>query len=189
MSNIHIPDLFSAIAAKVNDTFSTRLTDPFNVYFDYGHYAEVTRTLTQKDGGISQKAKKYPLIWMVMDYEENFGGTDDNFCELPALQFIIAVQTEIAITTPTRVEKSFMPRLYPIYSEFIEQIFQSGFFQVINPENIVHKRILRPYWGIQDSQGNGQANIFNDFIDAIQIKGMQLTVNESVCDQFQIISP
>lgn len=188
MTSIHIPDLFQTIVGKVNAVFSTRVIDPFPVFFDYGHYVEVTRNLTQKDASISQKDKKYPLIWLVMDFDEDFGSIDDGYCDLPALQILITVPTQPAITTPERVEKNFRPRLYPIYDELINQIFQSGLFQVINPENIKHRRTLRPYWGGQDSQGNGTANLFNDFIDAIQIRNLQLKVNESVCDTFNILN-
>ena len=185
---IHIPDLFADIVAKVNQV-TMAYESPFPVFFDYGHYVEITRNLTQKDASVSQKDKKYPLIWLVMDFDEDFGGIDDSYCDLPALQLIIAVPTQPALTTPERVEKNFRPLLYPIYVELIEQIFQSGYFQTINPDNIKHKMILRPYWGGQDSNGNGTANLFNDFIDAIQVKNLQLKVNESVCDTFNILSP
>lgn len=187
MDIIVIPELFKEVAAKVHQALSTRATDQFPVYFDYGHYTEVTRNLTSKDGSISQKGKKYPLIWLVMDFVEKVGDTTD-YCELPDLQLIIATVTTPAITTPQRIEKTFKPRLYPIYAELMNQIEQSGFFSVSDPEAIPHERILRPYWGGQDTYGNGQANLFNDFIDAIQIRKLKLTVNESVCDEFNLLS-
>lgn len=187
MNIIVIPDLFKDIAAKVNEELSTRATDPFPVYFDYGHYNEVTRNLTSKDGSVSQKHKKYPLIWLVMDFVEKAGDTTE-YCELPDLQILIATVTKPAITTPERIEQSFKPRLYPVYSELMNQIEQSGYFSVSQAEAIPHERILRPYWGGQDTNGNGTANLFNDFIDAIQIRKLKLVVNESVCDTFNLLS-
>jgi hypothetical protein len=187
MDIIVIPDLFKAVAAKVNEALSTRATDPFTVYFDYGHYNEVTRNLTSKDGSVSQKGKKYPLIWLVMDFVEKVGATTD-YCELPDLQILIATVTTPAITAAQRIEKTFKPRLYPIYSELMDQIEQSGYFSVGDAEAIPHERILRPYWGGQDGFGNGTANLFNDFIDAIQIRKLKLNVNESVCDEFNLLS-
>jgi hypothetical protein len=71
----------------------------------------------------------------------------------------------------------------------MEQIAGSGYFTISEAEAIPHERILRPYWGGQDSYGNGTANLFNDFIDAIQIRKLRLVVNDMVCDQFCILSP
>lgn len=187
MDTIVIPDLFKEIAARVNTVLSTRVNDPFKVFFDYGHYNEVTRNLTSKDGSVSQKDKKYPLIWLVMDFVEKAGETTD-YCELPDLQILIATVTNPAINTPERIEKSFKPRLYPVYVELMNQIEQSGYFSVSDPEAIPHERILRPYWGGQDGFGNGTQNLFNDFIDAIQIRKLKLNVNESVCDEFNLLS-
>lgn len=187
MDIIIIPDLFKVVAAKVNDVLSTRATDPFPVYFDYGHYTEVTRNLTNKDGSISQKEKKYPLIWLVMDFVEKAGDITA-YCELPDLQILITTVTTPEITAAQRIEKTFKPRLIPVYSELMEQIEQSGYFSVSDSEAIPHERILRPYWGGQDGFGNGNTNLFNDFIDAIQIRKLKLVVNESVCDTFNLLS-
>ena len=173
-SPIFIPDLFSTIVKKV----ATAIGYP--VYFDYGHYNEVTRNLTQKDRSISQRDKKYPLIWLVMDYIEEFGELDYEYCRLPDLQFIIAVPTSAAKTTSDRITDNFKTILYPIYVEFKNQIQQSGYFN--NADPLKHEKIDRPYWGGQDTLGNGQANLFNDFIDAIQLRRVVLNVNE-ICNE------
>lgn len=188
MTNIHIPDLFKGIAAKVDEAMFARAENPFHVYFDYGHYVEVSKNLTSKDLSVSQKNKKYPLIWLVMDFEENFNGLEDAFCELPALQVFIAVPSEADLSTEARMQKNFFPFLYPIYQSFLEQIALSGYFDVVDPADIIHRRILRPYWGGQDSNGNGTANLFNDMIDAIQIRNLNLKVNTAICDQFTFLS-
>lgn len=189
MNVIVIPDLFKDIAEKVHNVLSTRVNDPFPVYFDYGHYSEVTRNLTTKDGSISQRDKKYPLIWLVMDFVEKAGDLSDGYCELPDLQILIATVTRPEISTPERIEQNFKPRLIPVYSELMYQIEASGYFSIGEAEAIPHERILRPYWGGQDALGNGKENLFNDFIDAIQIRKLKLKVNEEVCDTFNILSP
>lgn len=189
LSIIHVPDLFKSLAIKVDAALFARAVDPFHVYFDYGHYVEVTRHLTIKEGLPSQQDKMYPLIWLVMDFDENFGSIDDNYCDLPTLQIFIAMPSKPDISTDERMQLNFFPRLYPIYRELMNQIYLSGYFNVINPRNISHKRTLRPYWGGQDGNGNGTANLFNNFIDAIQIRNLTLQVNETVCDTFNILSP
>ncbi len=186
MDFILIPDIFKVISQKVNATLSTRAQDPFPVYFDYGHYNEVTRNLTNKDGGTTSKTKKYPLIWLVMDFVEKCGEIVNGYCELPDVQILIATVTTPAITAPERIQKTFVPRLIPVYQELMKQIADSGHFDVTE-DAIPHERILRPYWGGQDALGNGTANLFNDFIDAIQIRRLKLKVNESVCDEFKLL--
>jgi hypothetical protein len=177
----NIPDLFADIAAKVDEALFSRDVDPFHVYFDYGHYAEVTRNLTNKDGGVTTKNKKYPLIWLVMDFVERRG--ELNFpVQLPDLHILIATKTDVDSTTPKRIASNFKPRLYPIYRELLYQMGQSGYFTVTEPETIPHEKIDRPFWGGQDVNGaNGVANLFNDHIDAIQVRKIKLFVNEQIC--------
>lgn len=177
---INIPALFATLAARVN----TALSPDLPVYFDYGRYIEVTRNLTQKDGGITTKNKKYPLIWLVYPFtvQECIAGVG---VEILDMQIIIATVTTQASTTPDRMAENFIPKLYPIYEELKRQIDNSGFFEDIDFEN-VHKRIDQPYWDGKD--GTSVANLFNDFIDAIQLKNIRLKVNEETCDRFALIS-
>jgi len=177
---VNIPGLFETVAGRVNAALSTRATDPFNVYFDYGHYAEVTRNLIVKDGSTTLKDKKYPLIWLVMDFEEKYNPNNNGYCFLPNVQIIIATVTDPNSTTPKRYQNNFIPRLYPVYNEFIQQLCNSNLFYEQNELDLTYTKIDRPYWGGQDS-GNSTQNSFSDFIDAKQIKGLSLTVNEPVC--------
>lgn len=188
---ISITDLFKDVAEKVNAVLSTRATDPFPVFFDYGYKNEVTRNLTHKDAGITTKDKKYPLIWLVMAFKERYVDDKDYYCELPDISIIIATITRNDSTSAQRIEANFVPRLYPIYTELLNQIAASGYFTVLSPESIPHEKIDRPYWGGEEETARtmtGSANLFNDFIDAIQIRGLNLFVNESVCDQFKLLN-
>lgn len=185
---IIIPEIFKSIVERVNEVLSTRDNDPFPVFYDFGHYAEVVKNLTTKDGSISNKNRKYPLVWLVMDFVEQYNTLSDGYCVLPDLQILITTVTTPDITTAQRIEKTFKPRLYPIYSELLEQISASGYFQVMSPDSIPHEKIDRPYWGLTAGVGgyNNTANLFNDFIDAIQIRKLRLTVNEEVCEDFKM---
>lgn len=184
MSVINIPDLFATIAEKVDQKLFTRTEDPFHVWFDYGRYMEITRRLTEKQQGTNERSKRFPLIWLVIPFDEEYGKTDQ-VCELSNLQIILACQTEIDSTTPDRMVDNFIPRLYPIYEELINQIKLSGFFSEIG-YNVAHKKIDQPYWDGKDNSTQ-QANMFNDAIDAIQLKNIRLTVNETTCERFRLI--
>lgn len=179
--SIFITDLFECIVIKVDAEMRQR-NEPTSVHFAYGHYNEVTKSLTSKGQGITTKGKKYPLIWLVMDFKEKFGAPDkDYYMELNDLQFFIAIGSNGKASTADRYKKYFKPFLYPIYQEFLYQVFASGFFNCSSPETIPHEKIDRPYWGGQNNLGDGTTNLFNDFIDAIQLRNLQLFVNEKNC--------
>lgn len=184
MSVVNIPALWAAVAAKVDAKLFSRADDPFHVWFDYGRYIEITRRLTEKDGGVTTPSKRFPLIWLVIPFEEEYGNTGE-VTELKNVQIIIATTTKLDSTTPQRMIDNFVPRLYPIYEEMIKQIKISGFFSEIGYD-VPHKKIDQPYWDGKEG-GAQQANMFNDFIDAIQLKNIRLTVNETTCDQFRLI--
>jgi hypothetical protein len=173
----HIPGLFETIAGKVNNTFSTRVQDPFTVYFDYGHYDAVNKNLINKDGSITQK-DKYPLIWLITPFGQNPPSLKQDFdCELTGLDFLFVIGTNEEDSISERVDKYFKPRLWPIVQEFKNQIDSSGFFQVLCPDAIPYDYMKDWYY---QAGYSGKNNLFNDHIDAVQIKNMRLRVNESV---------
>jgi len=182
VEKIHIPDLFKAIAEKVNARFSTRTEDPFDVYFDYGHYDAVNKNLINKDGSISMKDQKYPLIWMITPFDEKTSAKHDYYAELSGLDFLIMVETSQDETIPERIAKYYVPRIYPILREFFHQIEASGFFQVLSADAIPYDAIKDWYY---HSNSSG-TNLFNTHIDSTQVKNIRLRVNESVPDDHLI---
>lgn len=165
---IYIPRLFvpvfEAVSAKIGKT----------VYYDWGHRDEMTRLLTEKDGSKTQKAKKYPLAWLVMDFEE-FHGDNPQVYSKASFSFVFAVGSEINYTEQDREVKSFVPTLLPMYGAFLNTLGYRTEFRMPDPSGIKHSALLRPYWG------NGQANIFNDVCDCLEIKGLKLDVRAISC--------
>ncbi len=146
------------------------------VYFETGHYADVTKRLQLKDGAIEVLTReKYPLVWLVMDFEEKFGGPD--YCELPNAQIIIAHNTDMNYSQEERESLIFEPILYPIYSELLYQLKESRLFGMSPVYE--HSKTDRPYWGGQES-GNSENNLFNDMIDAIQLRNLNIQV-KNIC--------
>jgi hypothetical protein len=167
----YIPDLVGEVVAK------TAMALQKEVYYDWGHYSEVVKNLDEKDKSITNKAK-YPLIWLVLDTDEQMGRPSGVYAEL-SLQFIIATDTSANYTMQERRDNSFLPVLYPIYSELLNQFSRSSDFGM--PARIEHTKTDRPYWGVQGGIGNGSANLFNDFIDAIQLKNFKVNVKRKLC--------
>jgi hypothetical protein len=166
----YIPDIFSDVVARV----ATALNIP--VVFDFGHYADVTKRLIQKDGAIEVATRtKYPLVWMVTDFEERRAANPAYYMELPNLRFIICTNTDANYMMEERRDTTFKPILYPIYSEFLNQLTLTPELGRPNENQLPHSKYDRSYWGGQN-EGDGNANLFNDYIDAIEIKGLNLKV-------------
>lgn len=166
----YIPDIFNALTAKV----ATQLGQ--SVRFDFGHYGDVCQNIKFKDESITMKADKYPLIWLVMDFEERRGRNPADYADLSSAMIIIAVDTQPTYTMQERRDISYLPVLYPIYDSLLTQISKSRAFGMPSKLNIVHTKIDRPYWNGGEPGGK---NMFNDYIDAIQIKGLSLSVKQN----------
>jgi hypothetical protein len=116
-----------------------------------------------------------------MDFDEAIGESPADYARLPGVQFIIAVPTEIEYTMAERRDKNFLPFLYPIYAEFIKQLAVAPELGMPGELLLKHTKTDRPYWGGGDQIGNGTANLFNDFIDAIQIRNLKLNIKQKTC--------
>jgi hypothetical protein len=141
----------------------------------------VIRNLQDKDNSISMKDQKFPLIWLVTDFAETMAPADNNLYASVSLKVFIAVLTQPEYRMADRRDKSFLPRLYPIYAELLNQLSNSTAFAMPPVLKIQHTKIDRPYWGTLDANGNGTKNMVNDFCDAIEIQNLKLNVERQIC--------
>lgn len=169
----YIPDLVASVVGKVDQTFSTRATNPFNVYYDFGHHEAVVKNLIYKDGN-PDKPAKYPLVWLVTPFKEKRGGIYDLYATCD-LHFVIAYYTEANYSMEERRDKVFLPILYPVYAELLRQLAKSHSFQVAGPEP-EHEKMDLQYAKV-DSNGT---NLFNDFVDVIDLKISNVQV-KNIC--------
>lgn len=170
---LYIPDLVKEIVDKVNTVFATRDTNPFNVYYDFGHHQEVQKNLTIKEESIS-KPGKYPLVWLVTPFNENHEiGNSKVYCTCD-LHFVIAFDTEPEYTMQERRDKVFLPILYPVCQELLRRIYRSSSF--ICQDIPKHTKMDLQYARVNDK---GE-NLFNDFVDVIDLKIQSIQVR-SIC--------
>lgn len=175
MTTQFIPDVFSGLMPTIIDKVG------FDVFFEFGHYREIVRNQTMKSGN-PNKPQRYPLLWLVMDFEEHHGKYSAVYAE-GDFQIIIAMDTTADRTMQQRRDEVFLPILYPIYEALVQVILDTPKIVTIGTD-LKHTKTDRPYWGGQDGYGNGEVNLFNDHIDAIQIKLPQLKIKDS-CNQFK----
>lgn len=178
-----IVEEFRKIVSKVSTELTAKLkiVDPLinAVHYDHGHPLEIIETLKQKDESTSFKTERYPIIALFQDFPENSTGEIGVQGEA-ILNVIIARPTDPNYKAAERYEKNFNPILYPIYWELMLQIHRSPVFRTLGATLIVHQKIDRLYWGRSGLYAN-QGNIFNDWLDCIEIKNLKLKVNQKHC--------
>lgn len=175
MELIQTIQILSPILEGLIQKVSTKLGT--TVYFDKGHYLEIVKSLTQKEGAIP-KVNKYPLFWLVLDMKETMFPRLGVYADVD-VHFIIAKDTLINYSTQERIDNIFIPVLYPIYVAVMNEIQNCPSFFNSAIETLKHEKFDRYYWGGQDSLGNGEANLFNDFIDAIQVKALTISIRKN----------
>jgi hypothetical protein len=178
-----IPSAFKLLIANEFTILAAKAGFTTPVYFDYGHYKEITNRLKSKDKAILNKGQKYPLIWLVMDFEQQTTTDASVDWLIPNLQMIIATSTKKESTTPERMSQTFDPLLIPVYELLLQAFRRSTTFFTLVPDDPQHSMWLRPYWDGADNSGNG-GNLFDDFIDAIQLKIKNLVIKSNCQPSF-----
>jgi hypothetical protein len=149
-----------------------------NLLYIYGHPLEVMTRLQEMTNSVTQKDKKFPLIALFTDVTVRVNAQTVGIYGEVELQLIIATQTLPEYTSVQRLETSFKPTLYPIRDSFLDNLLKHRQFTFDG--NVEYDSIDRFYWGRQGLYGN-TGNIFNDYIDAIEIQNLRVRVKNKVC--------
>jgi hypothetical protein len=173
---LNIPALFRSIAVKVDAKIFTAYG--FNVYFYYGAHDVVAKELKDNDGSITMKDRKYPLIWLVTPIKENIAVGADYACEIQDVDILICMKSDTYSSNDDRNTAYFEAYLRPIYEELKRQIDNSYYFTITSSNAIPHEVKEWPYHSGAESAST-KVNLFNDFIDCIQIRRLRLQVNHS----------
>lgn len=165
---IYYVDLIGETVAATNTAVIAELQtyDSFitQINYQYGSYDEICDTLDKMSQDQTKQYSRYPLFAVIMSFPEQKYqaiGMDG----LPELNIIIARRSNPTDKTPARYENNFKPVLYPVYLEWLNQLYLSGKFSIELPDNIPHTKIDYPYYDTDKGE-----NRFNDYVDAIQIK-------------------
>lgn len=141
-------------------------------YYNYGHPLEIVNDLSEKAQNGTLREARFPLIALFLDVPESIplfgsGHTLDPFT------VVLMQDTKPTYTAHERSINVF-PNLNTLYDSLITAMQESSLIQW----NGEHQKILRYYWGKSGLYGN-TGNIFNDYIDAIEIEltGVKLLTN------------
>jgi hypothetical protein len=162
--------MFEYIATDVQTRSGIQL------HYEFGHPIEIDQTLTAWSKTPDNSKVKYPLLALFTDFEEQ-KGTQAGIMSEVKLELIIATMTLPGYTAPQRMENTFVPILYPLYSYFIKSVCKSGYFANITQTSLRHTKTDRMFWG------RNQKAAFGDYVDAIHIQNLELKVKSFNCNQ------
>ena len=170
------------VLSDIMQTIVSRVTAEmgYTVHFQQGHMLEIVDIVKQMsvDQNISHR---YPIIALKHDIKQPYKylvGT-----EIYCTMYIITLSKADYIAKQ-RIELIFKPFLYQIRDEFINQIARSGYFEEQSAEEVASKITAydRLFWGNQLVMGN-DGNIFDDWVDAIELDISGLTVMDGCYTQ------
>lgn len=168
----YVVDVIGSVVDLVEE--QTGLT----INYMYGHPLEVTESLQQMTATPSVSKTKFPLIALLTDFPER-KGLDGVYSEV-TLNIIIATLTDRNYKAHQRYVNTFKPTLYPVYNEFVNKLYHCHDFELVAPERVEHVKYDRLYWGRTGLYGK-EGNLFNDYIDAIEIDNLRLKLKNLIC--------
>jgi hypothetical protein len=163
---VYVVDIMKLMAERV----ATALETP--VHYQYGRVPEVINSLSEMERSPAEMIKMYPLIYLVMPFDEDNDSMEQDFTA--TLHVIIISDTQQQWKASERMEYVFKPTLYPIYLELLHQIASSAYFMDHSERQIPHTKTDWPHYG-------EKGNFTNDFIDAIDITNLRLRFNFNNC--------
>lgn len=155
---------------------ATELNRP--IYFMHGHIQEIVQELKKLSEDKESKAMRFPLVALLRDFQEE--ENPEIGIETEArVTLLIATRTEPTYNSEKRKVVSFVPVLYPIWEALKKQIaWGVEFNNSGNGLNVT--RIDHYFWGKEGIYGS-EANIFNDWIDCIEIRDLNLKIKPLNC--------
>lgn len=170
---IYIVEEIAAVVAKVNQGLYLEGFQYLPVYYKYGHPKEIAKRLQELTNSPTEAHKKFPLIILFTDItiEKDTPG----FYGSARLRMLVANITQPQLISEERTEQNFKPVLHPIKDELIKQIGLHG--QFTYEEELTYDETDMYFYG---SQINDK-NIFNDYIDAIELKNIRINIKNKIC--------
>lgn len=149
-------------------------------FYMFGHRRYINGKLLEKNESKIHKYKKYPLIALRLDVDEDI---ENGMIKYPSLNLAILAYTKVDYTIEQRLENVYYPVLKPLYDLFFEKLKESGLFTWPGRQDFPpHKRIFRPYWGTYASNDEGtDKSVFSDPLDAIEILNLKINQVNNKC--------
>lgn len=169
-NEVSVNRMFADIVERVSEKYGA------HVAYQFGDWEYISNQLVLWGKSPATSPLKYPIICLLSPYEEDRTEVQEHV----SLEFIILVNTQKNYSNEDREEISFERVLRPIYRIFIEEISRDGRF-VSNYRGIVPHRYTENYRYGRVGVLGPDGKPFRDFIDAIEIKNLELTIKKVKC--------
>lgn len=168
----YLPDIMQGVVERVDNTFFSRLVDPFHVFFDKGLYAQVGRN-------VRDNPNDFPLIWLIMNFTEDRGSDYGVFADITC-DISISMPTKNEYSQQERDDMTFKPRLLLIYEQFIKEVSKEPMFVVHTEKRVKHTRVIRPYWG-GSVKTDGTKNLWDEiYADEVYIRNLKFKLKFNI---------
>jgi hypothetical protein len=148
------------------------------VNYQFGHLTEIAITLSEWSKSDTMRFEKFPVVCLLRPYLiQEKAGSDFKSVKMTLM---IANQTNPNYKSADRQINNFEPVLLPMYNELMLRLSKSAAFHLYDMRDMPHTQVLHDYWGRQGLAGN-KANIFNDYVDAVEIRDLTLNLSQSNC--------
>lgn len=144
--------------------------------FMYGNIREIVNNLAEMSNNSVEKAKKFPLFILLEDIAVDRRNT--NYYGIAEVNIIICNHTEREYKSSEREEINFENILRPLYQSFLSNLSDSPYIVEPTESSFKHVYTERKFWGAD----NNTANKLGDYIDAIDITNLKLTISDANCD-------
>jgi hypothetical protein len=160
-----IVTIFNEIASAVRNRYDSEGGElPF---YMHGHPVEIGQIVSEKGASAEYKYKRYPFICLFQDFDEEH--TDHNVSA--SLNLAIVTSSKQSFSAAERYNETFTNTLYPLFDILIEEIKKSRHMDLL-PGNIKFTKTDKLFWG------RSNANVLNDYVDAIEITDLKLTFHK-----------
>lgn len=176
-----IQEIFRRVVAKAQGYVLAELQDANpNIELIHYHYStmhEMETKLQNMLEGSNTPSQRFPLVWLnespPIPQVRNSNG---RFADV-TLQVWIMFRTEQNYTSPERQELVFDPIIAPIYENLIKAIHNMPEFGRPPVRDIQNTFLDHKFLGTNANA----ANVFSTFVDAREIRDLQLTVSYNNC--------
>jgi hypothetical protein len=159
---VYIVDIIGDVCAKVSVDVSLAIN------YQYGLTIQILETLKGKDGSLTLKGSKYPLIALQMPIIEKRG--NGYYADVSIRKIVICHLTKKDDRVTQKYENVFKTILYPVYYSFLRQLARNQYLSCKDPDMIQHQKVDFP--GTEPLSGIG------DFVDTIEITNLNFPLKQ-----------
>lgn len=167
---ISVNDLFRGIVERASQRYGK------HIEFQFGDWDYISNVLQVMSTSVTTMGKRYPIVCLRSPYTELRGGKTREV----RLELLIAVNTLKDYTNEQRENTSFEEVLRPVYTLLMEEINRCEHVKAPYQGGVRHEYIENYRYGRKGVE-DGDGKPFRDFIDAIEIHNLSLTIKDIDC--------